>query len=1204
MRFARFVKPFVILATLAVVLSGLALFAQETTGGLQGTVKDASGAVVAGAHVAIKGSALVGEKALDTDSGGYYRFANLPPGTYSIAVSARGFKSVKRENLTIEVGHLPTFDIALEVGTAAEVVEVSGAAPLIDPTTETTQTNITQDVVQDVPHGRSFQSVIQFAPSARNEPLAGSNPYNGGTGTGGTSPGNGSNGNSVGFMVAGGSDSENSYLVEGQQTADVAGGFSHTNVPFDFIQEVQVKSSGVEAEHGGALGGVVNVVMKKGSNAYHGSVFGQFEKDAFDGSPVAYQRYDPNGQTVVAPGPGAINNIDTAYQQVQPIRPHTSDVYPGFTFGGPLKKDRVFFFLGFNPEWNNYERKVNYGPTNGGVLPFSQNTQTYYTTARIDASLTQKIRVYGSWLYQYQRQNGESLPRSDSTTGLYNVSTGCFASSSQPCLSTGIPQFAFAHNLGYSAPNMVTNVGADISINPRLVSTTRFGYYFQNYDFGYPTDGELTIWNNSGTGGTDAFGNPLPASLQQAGGYFNAAQNQNFTNRNANKAIQFDQDVAWFKSGWWGTHNFKFGYQLNRLSNDLAQRWNEPATLFNVGNPRAKIAGQPNPLFNPSAVYSPSSPNGTAACDALTAIYGGCGGQFGYVTIEDFGSLGKATSFNHGLFVQDAWTIGHGITINAGVRFDKEYLPGEGGAPGVTNHPISFSWGDKIAPRIGVAWDVFKDGRMKVFGSYGRFYDIMKLNLAISSFGGQYWQNCVYGLNTSDLSTIDPAFNSGGRFCGGPGTDSTTEANFASGATPAGLTFIENSNFRAFPTTCSTCSATQEGVTPGLNPYEQHESVFGIDYQITKGLALEARWDRRRLDHVIEDSALYNPNIGETFVINNPGQGVAKTFAGFWDFLYGCSSDPTACANFSDPVLTGGVPQICDPNTGVCPPTNLIPGARSYDGLELRITKATSHHWFGMFSYTYSRLRGNYTGLTTTDIADGGGGRNAPNNSRSFDEPIFQFNAFGGSSSGLLPTDRPNAFKGYAYYEMPWGRLSNKLSTDFGIFQYAYSGSPLTTYADVGYAFPGAFPVDIVGRGKWVDVTEDPTSGVITVGAPRTNRTPWFTQTDFNLQQNYKIGEAKTISFSATFANLLNQRAVTSVGQQLDSNITQSFMSPNNSFIASQGFYANAERPYDVQSLLNQTNLFGEGNTVNSQYGKPYLYQASRNIRLAVKFTF
>ena len=117
------------------------------------------------------------------------------------------------------------------------------------------------------------------------------------------------------------------------------------------------------------------------------------------------------------------------------------------------------------------------------------------------------------------------------------------------------------------------------------------------------------------------------------------------------------------------------------------------------------------------------------------------------------------------------------------------------------------------------------------------------------------------------------------------------------------MTFIENSNFRAFPTTCSTCSPTQEGVTPGLKPYEQHESVFGVDFQINKTLAFEARWDRRRLDHVIEDSALYNPNIGETFVINNPGQGVGKTFAGFWNFLYGCST--------SNPVLVRTSPTRC-----------------------------------------------------------------------------------------------------------------------------------------------------------------------------------------------------------------------------------------------------------------------------------------------------
>ena len=213
----------------------------------------------------------------------------------------------------------------MSIGASGTVVEVSGAAPIIDVTTETTQTNVTQDVVQDVPHGRSFQSVIQFAPSARNEPLAGSNPYNGGTGTGSNSPGNSSNGSAYGFSVAGGSDSENSYLVEGQETANLIGGYSHTNVPFDFIQEVQVKSSGIEAEHGGSLGGVVNVVMKKGSNNYHGSVFAQFENQGLDGSPIAYSRYNPlDTGTSTSWG-----SIDPAYQQYQPIKPKTSDVFPG-----------------------------------------------------------------------------------------------------------------------------------------------------------------------------------------------------------------------------------------------------------------------------------------------------------------------------------------------------------------------------------------------------------------------------------------------------------------------------------------------------------------------------------------------------------------------------------------------------------------------------------------------------------------------------------------------------------------------------------------------------------------------------------------------------------------------------------------------------------------------------------------------------------
>src|ERR1700722_14629029 len=146
--------------------------AQETTGGLQGTVKDPSGAVVPNAKVVVTTSTLVGEKSLTTDNSGYYRFANLPPGHYTITGAGNGFETAKRE-LVLEVGHLPTVDFVLEIGKPSQVVEVNSATPVIDVTTNVTTTNVTEAVINNIPHGTSFQSVIQFAPAARNEPLMG-----------------------------------------------------------------------------------------------------------------------------------------------------------------------------------------------------------------------------------------------------------------------------------------------------------------------------------------------------------------------------------------------------------------------------------------------------------------------------------------------------------------------------------------------------------------------------------------------------------------------------------------------------------------------------------------------------------------------------------------------------------------------------------------------------------------------------------------------------------------------------------------------------------------------------------------------------------------------------------------------------------------------------------------------------------------------
>ncbi len=1206
MRFVRFVKPSVFLATGAMVLSGMALFAQETTGGLQGTVKDASGAVVSHAHVVVHSSALAGDKVLDTDSTGYYRFANLPPGGYSVEVSAKGFKTVKHAGLTVEVGHLPTVDVTLEVGTAAEVVEVSGAAPVIDVTTNTNQTNLTSDTLLDVPHGYSFQSVIQFAPMARAEPLGGAMG-----GTGGALPGSAGNGYSAGFMIGGAADSESSYLVEGQDTEDISGGASRAQVPFDFIQEVQVKSSGIEAAYGGALGGVINVVMKKGSNAYHGSFFGSYETDALDGSPNGTLRYDPT--------PTYNSQGEPDVQTYVPKKDHFRYVQPGFTVGGPIMKDRVWFFAGLEPFYSSTARTVDFTPSTFpgnsalGKQLFTQDLQQYYGTARIDATLTQKIRVFGSWLYQYERESGVNLPAPDSIASQNYLNSGIGNES-----GINSPLTSYAHGLGFSQPNSTYNFGADISLTPKIVSTTRFGYFFNNYhDFGWPTAGVDLSFSAGPVTPTgvllDNAGNPYPSALAVSGGTTTAPHKTGFTEFNASKHDQFNEDVAFFKSGWGGTHNIKVGYQFNRLWNVINQHGNIP--LVNV-------TATPGVGYGSSTVYGGSQCGNAAsagpppvAASGLIGEWGVCAGEYGYVTNSDFATILKnsagavvpAIDHNHALFVQDAWTMGHGLTLNLGLRVEKETLPVPPGigTPNITT--ISWSWTDKLEPRLGAAWGS-ANGKLKIFGSYGVTNDVMKLLLAQTSFGAQGWDNCSYPLGPNGTSTgflvSDLTFigNAAGRAC--PTGPSNTGATFAGGVTPpslidsaTGIGLIENTNFRP-----------EEPVAPGVKPYRQHEYVAGVDYQVTKDWAFEARYDRRRLDHVIEDASLADPSAFEIYTIVNPGQGVNKTLNGYANFLTGLG----AAYGPGVPAFNGNPATPFGSCTG-CP--NNPEAVRNYDGLEFRVTKSTSHGWAGMFSYTWSSLWGNYTGLTTTDQIDGGaGGRNSPDTTRSFDEPFYYFNYKGQSNNGPLPTDRPNALKGNIYYAKPW----KGMNTTIGLFQVAYQGSPVSSWSDVGYGYgPGNIPAAIEGtyiwgRGNFVNSSVDSTGNTV-LGNVYSRRTPWYTQTDLQLTHSFKVNknnEAQQLSFSATALNLLNQHSVIAYWQGLNSQFVPSSLGQYSIFNGAP-FYQQFETSYNPQALMDaqaQSCFAGAGFTCpvvqNSAYGRPNQWQISRSFRLAAKFTW
>lgn len=1116
--------------------------AQETTGGVEGVVKDATGATVANAIVVISGTNLIGTKTLTTDGSGYYRFVNIPAGTYTITATALGFTELKREGVTIEVGHLPTVNLPLTVGSDKTFVEVTGSTEIIDVTQTTTLTNVTKDEIDYAPRGRSFQTVLAFAPGAQNEPLQG------------------------GIQIGGAATAENSYLIEGMTTNSPNTGKSVANSPFEFIQEVQVKTSGINAENGGAMGGVINVVQKRGSNVWHGQVYTYYEGDPFDASAPTTNRFNPQG---------SVNGrFDIATQNYTPTKDHYRYIQPGGVVGGFLIKDRLWVTAGLSPQFNAIRRTVNF--TNAtcvaagncyGIRSFNNNSQTYYSFGRLDYKATERIRLYGSIQYAYLRETGVLFPNADSIQGLFNSSSNTNPDN-------------FNNGIGDVQPNILGAAGADITITPNLIATTRLGRFYTNYgDRGVP-QGQRFQWLASAqpttsSGAQNKTGYGLDGTTAAAT-YAAASQASGFFNINANEGYAFQiyaqttvaQDVAYFKKSSFGTHNLKFGYQLNHLLNNDGQTFQTsytrigwgtnygPGTAQGVANCKvieAQNLANPNLKTTDNSLWT-TDPNGVLIKTPNTNTNAStCQGNYGYIIARDGVEVnGQASSNNNSFYGQDSWTAAKGVTINAGMRIEKEYLPSYNKYPS----GISFGWGDKIAPRLGASWDIFRNGKWKAFGSYGVYYDQIRLNLAIGSFGGNYWHDCAYALDSANFTTFSLAKDATGHYC--PAGGVTTGANFSSA--PSNVRFIENQDFR-IPSNDPSQGAA---VDPNLKPYREHTVTFGAEHQINRDWTIQASYLRTRLDHAIEDAGLIGPN-GEYFLIVNPGEGV------YYQPVAGCATckiQPRA--------------------------------ARNYDGLNLTLTKGAGPHWFGQFVYTYSNLRGNYSGLTSTDIADGGGARAAPNNNRAFDEPFFQFDAHGRPDNGKMPTDRPNTFKAIAYYRLT---SFKKFETNLGLFQQIYQGTPLTSYMDVNGS-AGSYPTNVEGRGKWMNVTQD-AAGNLIFGTPYVKRTPMYVQSDASFIEAYRVSpshEAWRLQFEANFTNLFNHKAPTVIQGHINSSNSARYILPVGSTAGTPN-YGLLESGYDYQNLANNQTTPGPI-VENGQYGKATSYQAGRTIRMEAKFVF
>ena len=234
-------------------------------------------------------------------------------------------------------------------------------------------------------------------------------------------------------------------------------------------------------------------------------------------------------------------------------------------------------------------------------------------------------------------------------------------------------------------------------------------------------------------------------------------------------------------------------------------------------------------------------------------------GTYGYYIVNQTGTIGKVHSNNYSLWFQDTWDVSSRLTLNLGVRAENEFVPSY---KDQTQFPdaldIKFDFKDKIAPRLGFAYDVKGDGKWKAYGSFGYYYDITKLELPRGSFGGDHWVNYYWTLDTPDYGSIQ---------CG-------------EGTTGCPGRFIEFVDFRhssnqvdpGFEEYFNRPGMT--GIDPDLKPVKEGECTAGIEHELTRSMSVGVRYVHKWLFRTIEDVGIFFQG-SEIYLISNPGEGLA-----------------------------------------------------------------------------------------------------------------------------------------------------------------------------------------------------------------------------------------------------------------------------------------------------------------------------------------
>lgn len=344
---ARFVEG---LAAFALVTCLAALPARaQTTGSIEGRVLDAAGGALPGATIEVKSPSLQGSRRTLSEADGRFRLSLLPPGTYSVVTTMPGFAKREGFGLIVPLDKVVVYDPVLSPAKSEEVT-VTAETVGVETGTSALGESLGQNVFRKLPTGRNYASIAQLAA---------------GTGSDTSDARNGS------VTVYGSTGLENSFLVDGMNTTGVEFGSQGKVLNFEFIQEVEVKTGGYEAEYGGATGGIVNVVTKSGGNDFKGDVFGYFDNDSL-------QADNEHVGEIVEQG------IPTGFTR--------SDF--GADLGGYVLKDRLWFFGAYDHVRNDAGREVTVGPASG-VEAKTKTTRDLFSV-KLTFRATEKHTIVGT----------------------------------------------------------------------------------------------------------------------------------------------------------------------------------------------------------------------------------------------------------------------------------------------------------------------------------------------------------------------------------------------------------------------------------------------------------------------------------------------------------------------------------------------------------------------------------------------------------------------------------------------------------------------------------------------------------------------------------------------------------------------------------------------------------------------------------------